>query len=152
LHISTRVLLLALLALAGCGSSDSKSSSSSNAKTAKVKPVLKVVGNGGKCDLSSGKTFHFEGSGFTPDGKVMVLIFAPRSYKDPLYPNPYDFYWYHKNFGVFLANAKGEIRSNDWGCRNGPGGKKDPIGQYQFRGLDWKSGKATSREHFNDVP
>jgi hypothetical protein len=74
-------------------------------------PTFRVVGNGGKCSLGTGRTFHFEGRGFTPGGKVIVLVFAPQNYRDPVYSNPYRFYWFHENFGVYQADANGEVHT-----------------------------------------
>jgi hypothetical protein len=113
--------------------------------------VLKVVGNGGRCNLSTGKTFHFVGTGFTPGGKVMLLVFAPQNYSDPVYPNPYKLYWFQSNFGVYKADSQGKISTKPWDCRKGPGGKTDSEGSYEVRALDWPSGRTSRRAHFSDV-
>jgi hypothetical protein len=115
-------------------------------------PTFRVVGNGGKCSLGTGRTFHFEGRGFTPGGKVIVLVFAPQNYRDPVYSNPYRFYWFHENFGVYQADANGEVHTKPWDCRKGPAGSEDPQGPYQARALDWPSGISSSLKSFSDVP
>jgi hypothetical protein len=116
------------------------------------RPKLKVDGNGGKCSLSTGSSFHFTGSGFTPGGKVMLLVFAPPSYKDPVYKNPYRFYWFYTNFGVLRADSHGSIRTKLWNCRYGPANTHDPQGTYEVKALDWRSGVASRSVSFSDVP
>jgi hypothetical protein len=145
--------------LAGCGgSSAAKSGTSSNDNNTSTSvsvsngPKLKVVGNGGKCSLGSGTTFHFVGSGFTPHGKVLLLVFAPPSYKDPVYKNPYRLYWYQANLGVYHANSHGRFRTIGWDCTHGPGNKHDVQGKSEVKALDWKASVASSSVHFEVVP
>jgi hypothetical protein len=116
------------------------------------RPKLKVDGNGGKCSLSTGSSFHFTGSGFTPGGKVMLLVFAPPIYKDPTYKNPYRFYWFQANFGVLRADSRGEVHTKPWDCRYGPANTQDPQGTYEVKSLDWRSGVASRSVSFSDVP
>lgn len=102
-------------------------------------PQLTIVGNGGKCSLSSGNTFRFVGRGFKPNGKVMVLVFYPKGEKDPRYgygSNPYGFYSFHHHFGVYPTNARGSFRSNPWDCRFGPNNTQDPTGRYSVVAVD----------------
>ena len=144
--------------IAGCGGSDrpevvSKQTLAQIKKAAKTQntPLLKIVGNGGECSLESRKTFRFVGSGFKPGEKVMILVFAPTDWADPVYPNPQKFYWYHENFGVYKANSKGEVRSSPWECWEGPKGTQDPQGSYEVRALGWKSGKSSKLIRFHTV-
>jgi hypothetical protein len=115
------------------------------------RPKLRAVGNGSKCSLSTGSTFRFVGSGFTPGGKVVLLVFAPSTYKDPLYANTYNFYWFQKNFGVQLANSRGVVQTKPWDCRYGPANTRDTQGVYEAKGFDWRSGIASGRALFKVV-
>jgi hypothetical protein len=115
------------------------------------RPKLRAVGNGSKCSLSTGSTFRFVGSGFTPGGKVVLLVFAPSTYKDPLYANTYSFYWFQKNFGVQLANSRGVVQTKLWDCRYGPANTRDVQGVYEAKGFDWRSGIASGRALFKVV-
>jgi hypothetical protein len=169
----TAAVLVFAIALAACGGASSHQPENSNANVhstgpnssnrisqgAKVvavsnfnRPKLRAVGNGSKCSLSTGSTFRFVGSGFTPGGKVMLIVFAPPGYKDPLYTNSYRFYWFQKNFGVLLADSRGEVQTKLWDCRYGPANTQDPQGVYEAKGLDWKSGIASRPALFKDVP
>jgi hypothetical protein len=170
LSILPAAIFFALL-LASCGgsSSEPKSTGASNQSSGQKSPIaadqapavtvsssnklkLKIDGNGGRCSLSTGSSFHFTGSGFTPGGKVMLLVFAPPSYKDPVYKNPYRFYWFHANFGVLRADSHGSIRTKLWDCRYGPANTHDPQGTYEVKALDWNSGIASRSVSFSDVP
>jgi hypothetical protein len=159
LYFARNLSLLALVALAGCGGSsaaESGSSSNDNKNSANVSvsngPSLKVVGNGGKCSLGSGATFHFVGSGFTPHSKVLLLVFAPPSYKDPVYKNPDRLYWYQANLGVYHADSHGRFHTIGWDCSHGPGNKPDVLGKSEVKALDWGTSVASSSAHFEVVP
>jgi hypothetical protein len=164
-------LLLTLAVLAGCGGGHQLPSKSGSAEVRTTgpestnpapatavdvsnfnRPKLQLVGNGGKCNLGSGATFHFVGSGFTPHGKVLLLVFAPPSYKDPVYKNPDRLYWYQANFGVYHANSHGRFRTIGWDCTHGPGNKPDVQGKSEVKALDWKASVACSSAHFEVVP
>jgi hypothetical protein len=172
MHLSCRIAVVAaaLVMLAGCGGSGKVSGSASNTNSASADvhvtgpnsvnvnlrsehlPLLKAAGNGGKCSLSTGRTFRFAGRGFTPHGKVQLVVFAPPSYSDPVYTNQYNFYWFQQNFGVYRADAHGVLRTKPWDCRHGPGNKPDPAGSYTVRALDWKSGHTSRIVRFRDTP
>jgi hypothetical protein len=165
-------LLVFAFALASCGGSNSSQPKSSGATlhtsgpqssnnvsqppavtvSNSNRPKLKPDGNGGKCSLSTGSSFRFIGSGFTPGGKVMLLVFAPPSYMDPVYKNPYRFYWFQANFGILRADSRGEVHTKLWDCRYGPANTHDPSGVYEVKALDWQSGIASRTVRFSDVP
>ena len=106
-------------------------------------PRVNLVGNGGKCSLGSGATFHFVGRDFTPNGKVQLLVFYPKARTRPFgnQPNPYGFYWYHKNFGIYRTDTVGFFTTRLWDCRDGPGGTKDFKGSYSVIAVDLSAAK-----------
>jgi len=99
---------------------------------------LTVVGNHGKCSVSSGgrKTFHFRVTGAQPGQQIMILPFYPGTYNDTTFPsNIYEFYWYEKTFGIYIVPHSGVVTTKSWDCTYGPPGNgqahtDDPIGGY----------------------
>jgi hypothetical protein len=117
----------------------------SASQSAASRPQLKVDGNDGKCRLKSGqlRSFRFVGTGFTPNDKVMILVFYPKGRTFPFgnAPNPHGFYWFHQNFGIYPVGAKGNFKSRPWDCRYGPNNTQDFTGKYTAMAIDLSSQK-----------